>query len=215
MAVETNRVRRWDVLVIEADGETLRDLKKILDRSLVVAWAGSAEEGGKFLRENQVRVLTCADDLPDLPGLMFLAETRDLWPATQRILLCRDLDADLLLHTMREGGVVHYLPKPVELEATAHLIEHARRQSLLIETLTATRLRLDESEVRAAHLASAPGGASRWAWGTGSGLLLWLAACGLLVVALALLGFSSLYLLKSYLGVDIFPEIHLQDLLRR
>jgi len=51
--------------------------------------------------------------------------------------------------------------------------------------------------------------------GAGAWLLLWIAGAGVLVVALVLLGFTGLYLLKSYLGVDLYPDIHLQDLLRR
>jgi DNA-binding NtrC family response regulator len=205
--------RRWDILVIEADGQTNAALLEIIDRELRTAWAATALEGETFLRGNEVRVVICADDLPDFPGLMFLAETRNLWPTTQRILMCRDLDADLLLHTMREGGILNCLPKPLDREATGHLIEHALRQSRMIESLTSTRRQLDEAEVRVAHLNSE----SRRSWFTGGGigLLLWLAAAILLAVALVLLGFTGFYLLKSYLGVDFFPDIHLQDLLRR
>lgn len=208
-----NTTRRWDILVIEADGQTNAELRDLIDGELRAAWAASALEGETFLRENEVRVVICADDLPDLPGLMFLAETRNLWPTTQRILMCRDLDADLLLHTMREGGIMNCLPKPLDREATGHLIEHALRQSRIMESLTTTRRQLDEAEVRVAYLDSA----SRKIWfsATGVGLLLWLAVAILLAVALVLLGFTGFYLLKSYLGVDIFPDIHLQDLLRR
>ena len=213
MSLEMSEGRRWDVLVIEAEGETIRSLRALIDPGLCVGWAESAAEGENILRRSEARVVICADDLPDLPGLMFLAQTRDLWPTTQRILMCRDLDSDLLLHTMREGGVFHYLPKPLDPDATAHLIGHALRQSQLMESLTTTRRRLDEAEVRVAYLDSAS--RKNWFTGTGIRLLLWLAAAILLAVALVLLGFTGLYLLKSYLGVDIFPDIHLQDLLRR
>jgi DNA-binding NtrC family response regulator len=215
MPPEIHANHRWDILVIEAEGETVQALRGLIDPGLRAEWAGSAAEGEKFLRENEVLVVICADDLPDLPGLMFLAQTRDLWPTTQRILMCHDLDSDLLLHTMREGGVFHYLPKPLDPEATAHLIDHALRQSRLMGSLSATRRRLDEAEVRVAHLGSTPARTSRWMVGTGSWLLLWMAAAGVLILALVLLGFTGLYLLKSYLGVDIYPDIHLQDLLRR
>lgn len=208
-----NTTRRWDILVIEADGQTNAELRDLIDGELRAAWAASALEGETFLRENEVRVVICADDLPDLPGLMFLAETRNLWPTTQRILMCRDLDADLLLHTMREGGIMNCLPKPLDREATGHLIEHALRQSRIMESLTTTRRQLDEAEVRVAYLDSAS--RKNWFSATGVGLLLWLAVAILLAVALVLLGFTGFYLLKSYLGVDIFPDIHLQDLLRR
>ena len=199
--------------MIEADQQTVLALRELIDPELRTAWVASALEGGHFLRKHDVRVVICADDLPDLPGLMFLAETRNLWPATQRILMCHDLDADLLLHTMREGGILNYLPKPLDGGATGHLIEHALRQSRMMESLTTTRRQLDEAEIRVAHLDSSS--RRNWLTGTGVRLLLWLAAAVLLVVCLVLLGFTGLYLLKSYLGVDVFPDIHFQDLLRR
>jgi DNA-binding response OmpR family regulator len=213
MPSEEHTTHRWDILVIEADERTNAVLRDLTDRELRTAWAGTALEGETFMRGNEVRVVICADDLPDLPGLMFLAETRNLWPTTQRILMCRDLDADLLLHTMREGGILNCLPKPLDREATRHMIEHALRQSRMMESLTTTRRQLDEAEVRVAYLDSAS--RRNWFTGTGIRLLLWLATAILLVASLVLLGFTGFYLLKSCLGVDFFPDIHLQDLLRR
>ncbi len=135
MPAAENPIHRWDILVIESDQDTIDALREIIGPELKAAWAGSALEGGNFLRRHDVRVVVCADDLPDLPGLMFFAETRNLWPTTQRVLMCSDLDADLLLHTMREGGILNCLPKPLNREATEHLIEHALRQSRLMESL--------------------------------------------------------------------------------
>ena len=215
MPAAENPIHRWDLLVIESNQDTIDALREIIGPELKAAWAGSALEGGNFLRRHDVRVVVCADDLPDLPGLMFFAETRNLWPTTQRVLMCSDLDADLLLHTMREGGILNCLPKPLDREATEHLIEHALRQSRLMESLITTRRQLDEAEVRVANLDASSGRNSRWLAGTGVWLLLWLAAAVLLVIALVLLGFAAIYLIKSYLGVDIFSDIHVLDLLRR
>lgn len=202
---------RWDVLVVESDPEICRQLRDLLDPGLRVQWLSSAAEADPFLRTEEIRLVICADDLPDLPGLMLLAQTRELWPATQRILMCRDLDADFLAFAIKEGSIFNYLPKPLDGDVTRHLIEHSLRQSRLLENLSLTRSLLDAAEARQAREDARP--ATGLLTGAGPRLLFWMGVIAIFAVALLLLGFTSLYLLKSALGVDFFPELHLQDLI--
>ncbi len=210
MAVSNNPAEEtWDFLLIDADPGVIRQLDDLVPAGSRSAHARSAADGEAFLRSHSIRVVVCADDLPDLPGLMLFARTRDLRPGLQRVLMCADLDADLLRHAMTEGGILHYLPKPLEAESTVHLLAHALRQSQLLETLSSTRSRLDASETRlqsamAAREAPAP-----------LPLRLWLfSAFGIVsVVMLVLIGFATVYLVKSALGFDFFAAMHLRDIL--
>lgn len=204
-------VIRWDVLVIEGDEETRGALRQLIPAGLRVHWMSTAAEAEPFLRAHEVRLVICADDLPDLPGLMLLAQTRDLWPATQRILMCRDLDADFLAFAIKEGSIFNYLPKPLDADVTRHLIEHSLRQSRLLESLSTTQSLLDAAEARRAREQAAPAGGLLS--GAALRLLFWIGLSAIFVFAVLLLGFTALYLLKSTLGVDIFPELHLQDLI--
>lgn len=200
-----------DILVIEPEPETRRVLQGLLANRRV-EWAGTAAEGRKFLQREACQLVICADDLPDLPGLMLFAETRDLRPATQRILMCRDLDADFLLHALREGSVLHYLPKPLDPEAASRLIEYALDQNRLMQNLLATRNLLDRAETRIATMETSDIGASpisRGCFRTLAAPVFW----GLLTFALVFVGLYALYLIKSALGIDVFPESHLQDFL--
>ncbi len=201
----------WDVLVVEPDGGTRRVLESLLETRRV-KWVQTAAEGEDMLRKEEFGLVVCADELPDLPGLMLFASTRDLRPATQRILMCRDLDADFLLHALKEGSVLHYLPKPLDPAAASRLIEHALDQNRLMQNLIATRDLLDRAETRIANIGATGGDAKLFTPGFFRALVLplfWI----LLVFALVFVGFSALYLVKSALGIDIFPKSHLQDFL--
>ncbi|MFZ4680977.1 MAG: response regulator [Terrimicrobiaceae bacterium] len=200
-----------DILVIEPEEETRRVLQGILQNQQI-KWVGTAAEGREFLRREDCQLVICADELPDLPGLMLFAETRDLRPATQRILMCRDLDAEFLLHALREGSVLHYLPKPLDPEAAARLIDYALDQNRLMQNLLATRSLLDRAETRIANMETSDLATTRVSRGSFRALALpvfWI----LLVFALVFVGLSALYLIKSALGIDLFPDSHLQDFL--
>lgn len=213
MELSADAARGVDVLVVEPEPESRLALQSLLG-TLRVQWAETAAEGEELMRKKEFSLVICADDLPDRPGLMLLAATRDLRPATQRILMCRDLDAEVLLHALREGSVVHYLPKPFDPAAAERLILHALDQCLLMENLLTARSRLDRAETRLAGIGPAERRSNLLS--KGALRLFVIAALGILLMfAMVFVGFSALYLLKSALRIDVFPNSHLQDFLPR
>lgn len=182
-------------------------------RDLRVLRAQTAQEGEEKLRHLDFRLFVCADELPDVPGLMLVAQTMEIRPAMQRILLCRDLDNELLIHAMREGSIVHYLTKPVDPEAAARLIEHELEQNRVMENLLMTRRLLDEAQTELRRQSPATGVNEELRRG-GVGSVVWLAFVLLVIITLGLVGLASFYLLKSAVGVDIFPGSHLKDFFR-
>lgn len=205
-------IREWDVLLIEPDDETCRILTESCLENLRALRVTTAQEGDEKLRRTNFRLIICADELPDTPGLMLLAQTMDLWPSTQRILMCRDLDSDLFLHALREGSVVHYLPKPLDPEATSHLIKYAVDQNHVMENLLMTRRLLDEAQARLAN--EHPPGSLAGEFRRGAfGSLLWAAFMMVMAITIVLVGFASFYLLKSAVGIDFFPDKHLEDII--
>jgi DNA-binding NarL/FixJ family response regulator len=202
-----------DVLIVEADDRVCRDLVSCFRAHTSVQFAATAEDGEQALRRTPFRLLICADDLPDRSGLMLLAATQDLWPSMQRVLLCQHLDAELMLLTLKEGSMVHYLPKPIDLQASKNLLAHALEQHLLVENLAQTRRRLDAMEGQMQTL-RLPEDTSRGPWPAAWWRLFFWSAFGLLaLIALVLVGFLAFYFLKSSLGVDFFPDNHLEDFL--
>lgn len=202
-----------DALIVEVDAGIARELVGLLPPGSQVDLASTAKDALELLRERPYRLLFCADDLPDIPGLMVLAETQELWPAMQRILLCADFDADFLLHALKAGNMLHYLPKPLDAGATHQLVEHALGQQRLIAELLATRSLLAARELegprgRTGGLA-AGWSDSREAWRTFAIAVF----AVIFLMAILLTAFVGWYLLKSSLGIDYFPDSHLEDLI--
>jgi len=208
-----DRIERWDALVVEASVETRQQLRDLLSEDLLIAECESAAQAQDFLGNNQARLLIMADDLPDLPGLMFLAETRDLWPGMQRILMCADLDADLLVHAMKEGGILHYLTKPLDVGASTKVVDYCLQQSALLDRLGRTQKLLDLATVRSRdRVQESHAGATIFTsalWRISFWLIFFLTLCFVLVLT----GLATVYLLKSSLGFDFIPDAHLQDFL--
>jgi DNA-binding NarL/FixJ family response regulator len=204
---------RWDVLLVEPDVAIRGQLADLIGVAQTIAERTSASEAREFLKNHPVRLLIMADDLPDLPGLMFLAETRDLWPGMQRILMCADLDADLLIHAMKEGGILHYLTKPLDIDASTKVIEYCIQQSLLLDRLGRTQKLLDLATVRSRDRKTEDNAGARLfssaLWRAAFWLIFFLTLCFVLV----LVGLATVYLLKTSLGFDFFPDVHLQDFL--
>lgn len=211
-ATSPQTIREWDVLLIEPDDETCRTLTQSCLENLRALRVRTAQEGEEKLRRTNFRLVICADDLPDIPGLMLLAQTMELWPATQRILMCSDLDSGLHLHALREGSVVHYLPKPVDPVAASHLIQYAANQNHVMENLFMTRRLLDEAQARLTNQNPAPQLIGEFRRGA-LGSILWAAFVTVMIIMLVLLGLAAFYLLKSAVGIDFFPDQHLDDIL--
>jgi response regulator of citrate/malate metabolism len=201
-----------EALIMEPDAAVARTLADLLPPGASVDMVSTAAAGLQLLEKQSYRLLICADDLFDLPGLMVLAQTQDLWPAMQRILLCQDVDGEFLLHALKAGSVLHYLPKPLDQEAARNLLHHTLRQHQLVAELLASRSLLLDRELDQSWQRAAAGGgrglpAGAWKAFT---LAAWLL---ILLFAIAVTGFVGLYLLKSSLGIDYFPDSHLEDLL--
>lgn len=85
MEFSADAVHGVDVLVIEPERETRQVLQDSLG-TLRVQWVGTASEGEDLLRRKEFSLVICADELPDLPGLMLFAATRGLHPSTRSLL---------------------------------------------------------------------------------------------------------------------------------
>lgn len=202
-----------EALILEPDSSLARSLAGHLPPGSFVDTASTAGEGLLLLEKNSYRLLICADDLPDVPGLMVLAQNQDKWPAMQRILLCADVDGEFLLHALKAGSVLHYLPKPLDAEATRHLIDHALRQHRIMAELLSSRSLLVDRELQQNRAAANESATSRF-WCSGGWKIFTIAALALIfLIAIALTGFVGFYLIKSSLGIDFFPDSHLEDLL--
>ncbi|MEI8311746.1 MAG: hypothetical protein WCH98_13425 [Verrucomicrobiota bacterium] len=190
-----------DILILEPDAAAAASIASALPARIPCAFVDSITEAEEFMDASVPRLFLCADDLPGETGLMFLARTEQRWPGMKRVLMAPDLDGELFFHAMREVKIFSYLNKPVDRGELIRTVHHA-----VIERRGGAEAGRDKSA----------GGSSEMApW---LRILLVAAATaigGFFVLAVILFAFGALYEAKSLAGIDVFPDWHLIDLLRR
>lgn len=188
-----------DIVILEPDAAARTSLQTILPARFRAAWPGSVSEAEALLDGGTARILICSDELGDESGLMFLARTRDRWPALKRVLMASDLDGDLFFHAAKEVSLFSYLSKPVARAEILRVLHHALGHE-------SPPLEKPDGEARPARRPMKH--AERLAV---------IAFCSLVVIALTVVmvaAFGILYELKSEMGVDLFPNWHMRDLFR-
>jgi DNA-binding NtrC family response regulator len=192
------------VLLADDDPDVLEIMRHALKEWCETLLASSAAEAEALLRIHDVKVLICDDDMPGETGLMLMARIRNEFPLTRRILLTGNIDPDVLIYAVNEAGIFKYLSKPFQVRDLVRLVEEgissfddAREAAAALQENKDLKFELDKP--------------SRVA-GFGLRMLFW----G--VIALAVLFVSGiillllLYVLKTFLGIDIFKDMHFKDL---
>ncbi len=201
------------ILVVEDDPHVLDMVDAMLRREFRVFRAGSVEEAECLMDEGEVETIVCDHFLPGENGIDFLARLRVDHPNITRILMTGSSEADTILAAINEGEVMQYLVKP-RLE---NLRDKVRRGVELYRE----KKRLDETAARQSATYSSnlerfrgrlhewkPAGFFRKTFGMGA---LTLIAFFGLALGLGLITLITLYILKTFLGIDLFPDVHLRD----
>lgn len=205
------------VLVVVTDDALRAQVLELLAPMAVSVVAASTAEAEIMLRQESYGVLILTDDQPAETGIMFLARINDHHPWLRRILICGDLDSDLLLFLINEANVFRCITRPIDPAAFQIMITRA-----LTDHLQARRLAQASADhdLLRAELAG-PGPRLRRLT---TALRHWIAALprlgmiSLLTAAwlfgLGLVVLLALYGLKTILGIDLIEGAHLRDLWR-
>jgi len=183
-----------DILILEPDSRAAEAIACGMPLDVTHATCPTIAEAEGLLDSSSVRLLLCSDDLPGETGLMFLARTRERWPALHRVLMAADLDGDLFFHAMREVRIFSYLAKPVDRSELVRTIHHALQEPCNPESVEAPP--------------EPPPPPHRHLWLTGLGI----AAAGVVSFVLLLALLWGLYEIKCRAGIDLFPAWHLRDI---
>ena len=109
------------LLVVDDDPQVLaavrRDLRGKYRESYVVVSAASGEEALTTIRELKARgdslAMVISDQrMPGLQGTDVLAQSRDIYPLTRRVLLTAYSDIDAAIKAINLAHLDHYLSKP-------------------------------------------------------------------------------------------------------
>ena len=200
---------RPKILVLD-DEASLRDLLQRLlkDTYDIFLAADTASADDILIREPDIHVLLCDHDLPGEKGLEFCKRLHHRhWPGIA-VLVTGHGDLALTVNAINSRCIFSYLAKPFSMAEIRQsvadaLSEFQRIETSHVQTQTEEKkgLRHEKSFRRSCQILF---GVASLALGTL--VLLVLAA-----VVVGAIGFVILYLLKSFLGIDIFKDSHLRD----
>lgn len=125
-------------IVLVALRDSLRQMGHHVETALTVA------EGLRRLRQQSYAVVFTDHQMPQLTGLEFLAQVRELQPDASRILITAVLNLGTVIDAINRAEVLRFLIKPWRREAleetvTAALQRHADIQRAREELATARR----------------------------------------------------------------------------
>ncbi len=211
-AVRVGAGRR--VVLVVDDEEAMRELlAALLSRWWKVHTAADASEAERILALHRVDVILCDQVLPGEDGLSFVTRVHEARPDLPVILVTGHYEPELLLRAINEGHVFRYLVKPVKSERLLGVVEEAL---LRVEEVESHRLLRElAGDGRLGVLK-----ASRALERLSSALVTFAHSFSFFFVVVCLVVFVmgcgtlfALYFLKISLGIDIFKDVHLRDLL--
>ena len=105
------------ILIVDDDDISRESLRCTLEKDFTVLIASSAKEGRAIMERESVPVVLCDQHMPELTGVEFLKELRDLWPNTVRIIISGSTDTHDIIAAINEAGIYPYITKPWHPEA--------------------------------------------------------------------------------------------------
>ncbi|WP_096784914.1 sigma-54 dependent transcriptional regulator [Rhodobacter sp. CZR27] len=100
------------VLLVDDEPHSLNAMRMALEDDFEVATAAGGEEALRILEDQWVQVIISDQRMPGMTGVEFLAQARERWPETVRIILTGYTDASAMVAAINDAGIHQFLTKP-------------------------------------------------------------------------------------------------------
>ena len=123
------------LLLVDDEEDIGAALTRLLRRDgYKILRAKSGKEGLALLAQNEAGVIVSAQRMPEMTGVEFLTQVRELYPHTVRIVLSGYADLDSVTDAINRGAVYKFLTKPWDNEMLcANVYEAFRHYELILE----------------------------------------------------------------------------------
>jgi len=102
--------------------------------------ANSGKEGLELLAQNEVGVIISDQRMPEMTGVEFLSQVKELYPDTIRMVLSGYTDLNSVTDAINRGAIYKFLTKPWEDELLRENVEEAfRRHEMKLENTRLTQ----------------------------------------------------------------------------
>jgi len=102
------------ILFVDDEANTLSSIKRLLMNmgEIEVLTAENAASAHALFLQKKIDIVISDENMPEKKGSDFLAEIKEKYPKTLRILSTGYVDIDFALSNMRQGTVYRYFSKP-------------------------------------------------------------------------------------------------------
>ncbi|MBN2653694.1 MAG: response regulator [Nitrospirae bacterium] len=125
------------ILCVDDESSVLNAIKRIfMDEEYIILTAQSGKEGIDILKVEDPQIIISDYRMPEMNGIDFLRQVREIKPETVRIVLSGYADTASIVEAINEGQIYKFIPKPWnddELKVTvANAVEryHLYKQNL-------------------------------------------------------------------------------------
>lgn len=156
-------MEKEQILYVDDEEKNLDSFKVIFRKEYNVTVANSADEGLKFMKDNNVSLVITDQRMPNMTGVEFLEKISGLYPDVIRVILTGYSDEEAIISAINKGQVFRYITKPWKKEELKQTINYALEayrlrveNKELLHKLTKANAELDEFVYRASHDLRAP-----------------------------------------------------------
>lgn len=113
------------VLCVDDEPNILRALSWLLRKDFTVVTAASAQEGLNLIRSGDFDVVISDQRMPEMSGVDFLNQVRELAPRAMRILLTGYSDLQAVLRSVNESEIFRFVTKPWDVNELPEIVAQA------------------------------------------------------------------------------------------
>jgi two-component system, probable response regulator PhcQ len=138
------------VLLVDDEPHLLAALQRALRKEpYTIITATSARDGWVILQGRLIDLVISDQDMPEIPGTVFLAQVRKTFPDVVRFMLTGKATVDIAMQAINAGAISRFFTKPYNHADLAAIIRQALQQKdLLVEAKSVMRFIKHQSEMR-------------------------------------------------------------------
>lgn len=125
------------VVIVDDEEMVLTSLSSFLnlETDYEVKTFKSAEEALEFIKTNDVDLVMSDYLMPEMDGITFLAQVRDIKPQIPRIILTGYADKENAIKAINDGGLFQYIEKPWDNEDILIVLRNGLDKQRLMKKL--------------------------------------------------------------------------------
>lgn len=100
------------ILLVDDEEHSLSAMRMALEDDFDCYTATGAEPALAIMQEQDIQVIFCDQRMPGKSGVEFLAEVRERWPDTVRIIITGYTETNDMISAINDAGIYQFLTKP-------------------------------------------------------------------------------------------------------